>query len=86
MAPVIVPEENQTEDIKDKVTIVDDTLLWSDDTRQNFMDVCEMLSTCHDAGLIFNSDKFQFGHETVEFAGLGVTMHTGPKCLRKRSL
>ena len=59
-----------TEDIRDKVTIVDDTLLWSDDTRQNFIDVC-MLSTCHTAGLIFNSDKFQFGQETVEFAGLG---------------
>ena len=33
-----------------------------------------MLSTCHTAGLIFNSDKFQFGQETVEFAGLDVTM------------
>ena len=63
-----------TEDIRDKVTIVDDTLLWSEDTRQNFMDVCKMLSTCHTAGLIFNSDKFQFGQETVEFAGLDVTM------------
>ena len=50
-----------TKDIKDKVTIVDDTLLWSEDVRQNFTDVCTMLSTCHEAGLIFNSDKFQFG-------------------------
>ena len=62
-----------TEDIKNKVTIVDDTLLWSEDTEQNFKDVCKMLSTCHTAGLIFNSDKFQFGQETVEFAGLDVT-------------
>ena len=69
-----------TEDIRDKVTIVDDTLLWSDDTRQNFMDVCKMLSTCHDAGLIFNSDKFQFGQETVDFAGLEVTMEGVKPC------
>ena len=32
--------------------------------------------------LIFNSDKFQFGQETVEFAGLEVTM-TGVRPSRK---
>ena len=69
-----------TEEIRDKVTIVDDTLLWSDNTEQNFLDVCKMLTTCHRAGLIFNSDKFQFGQETVEFAGLDVSMEGVRPC------
>ena len=63
-----------TEGIVNKKTIVDDTLLWSENLEENFYDVCNMLATCHNAGLIFNSDKFQFGQETVEFAGLDVTM------------
>ena len=69
-----------TEDIPNKETIVDDTLQWSEDIKENFSDVCKMLSTCHNAGLIFNSDKFQFGQETVEFAGLDVTMEGVRPC------
>ena len=65
---------NITEGIKNKRSIVDDTLLWSDNIEENFGDVCKLLEVCHTAGLIFNSDKFQFGQETVEFAGLEVTM------------
>ena len=45
-----------TQDIR--VTIIDDTLLWLDSIYKNFLDVCEMLATCH-TGLIFNSDKFK---------------------------
>ena len=62
-----------TSDIKNKRTIVDDTVLWSDDLATNFTDVCKMLEVCHTAGLIFNSDKFQFGQDVVEFAGLEIT-------------
>ena len=58
-----------TEDIKNKVTIVDDTLIHSDNIEENFHDVCQLLNT----GLVFNPDKFQFGQETVKFAGLEVT-------------
>ena len=54
------------EDIKNKVTIVDDTLIHSDNIEENFHDVCQLLNT----GLVFNPDKFQFGQETVKFAGL----------------
>merc|ERR1711884_877253 len=68
-----------TADIENKVTIVDDSLVWSDDVEQNFKDVCHLLKTGHDAGLIFNADKFQFGQEEVYFAGLEVTMEgSGP--------
>ena len=61
-----------TENIKNKQVIVDDTLLWSDSVEQNFNDVSNLLITGHDAGLIFNSDKFQFGQDSVDFAGLEV--------------
>ena len=63
-----------TQEIKNKVTIVDDTLLYSDNVEENFHDVCRMLEICHKAGLVFNPDKFQFGQPVVEFAGLDVTM------------
>ena len=62
-----------TEGIKDKQVIVDDTLLWSDNLEKNFLDVCQLLEVGHNAGLIFNSDKFQFGQDTVDFAGLEVS-------------
>ena len=63
-----------TKDIKNKETIVDDTLTWSDSLEENFNDTCQLLTVCSRAGLIFNPEKFQFGQETVEFAGLEVTM------------
>ena len=59
-------------DIKNKRTIVDDMVLWSNDVATNFTDVCKMLEVCYTAGLIFNSDKFQFGQDVVEFAGLEI--------------
>ena len=63
-----------TQEIKSKVTIVDDTLIYSDNVEQNFNDICKMLEISHKAGLVFNPDKFQFGQQVVEFAGLEVTM------------
>ena len=63
-----------TEKIKNKQIIVDDTLLYSDTVEENFHLVSSLLETGHKAGLIFNSDKFQFGQETVDFAGLEVSM------------
>ena len=61
-------------DIKDKLAIVDDTLLHDDNLKDNFYHVCEMLTVGHKAGLVFNPDKFQFGQEVVEFAGLEITI------------
>ena len=63
-----------TENIKNKQVIVDDTALWSDSVEENFYLVIDLLETGHKAGLIFNSDKFQFGQETIDFAGLEVSM------------
>ena len=69
-----------TEEIENKVTIVDDNLVYSDSIEENFKDVCRLLSICHNAGLVVNSDKFQFCQETVEFAGLDVTMEGVKPC------
>ena len=71
-----------TEEIKRKQVIVDDTLLYSKNTEENFHDVCQLLEIGHKAGLIFNSDKFQFAQDTVDFAGLEVSKE-GVKPSRK---
>ena len=62
-----------TEEVENKVTIVDSVV-------ENFKDVCRLLSICHNAGLVVNSDKFQFCQETVESAGLDVTMEGVKHC------
>ena len=66
----------------EKVTIVDDTLLYNDNVEKNFHDVCRLLEICHKAGLVFKSDKFQFGQPVVEFAGLDVTMDGLRPCIK----
>ena len=71
-----------TEKIKNKQVIVDDMLIWSDDVKQNFYDVSNLLETGHKAGLIFNSDKFQFGQDVVDFAGLEISK-TGVRPCKK---
>ena len=63
-----------TQNIRNKQVIVDDTLLWSNSVEENFYDVINLLETGHNAGLIFNSDKFQLGQDAVDFAGLEVSM------------
>ena len=60
--------------IKNKVTLVDDSLLWDKGIKENFYSVCNMLQTYGKAGLVFNSDKFQFAKDVVQFAGLEVTL------------
>ena len=62
-----------TKEITNKRTIVDDTVIWSDNIEDNFNDVCNMLTVCGEAGQIFNSDKFQFGQDNVDYAGLEIT-------------
>ena len=62
-----------TQGIENKRTIVDDTVIWSDSVEEKFNDVCKLLTVCSEAGLIFNSDKFQFGLDKVDFAGLEIT-------------
>ena len=57
---------------------VDDCLLYDSDIATNFYRVCDFLSLCSSNGIIFNSSKFQFAEEEVQFVGFNVT-HTGIK-------
>ena len=50
-----------------------DTVIWGNNLEENFNEVCKLLDVCCKAGLIFNLDKFQFGQDTVNFAGLKIT-------------
>ena len=59
-----------SQSIKNKVTLVDDSLLWDEDIKENFFSVCTMLQTYGKVGLVFNSDKCQFGQDVGQFAGL----------------
>ena len=52
---------------------VDDSILWDDDIEASFWHTFEYLKICGDNGIVFNIKKFQFGQDTVEFAGFDVT-------------
>ena len=59
--------------IKNKVTLVDDSLLWDNTAEENFVSVCNLLEVYGRGGLVINGDKFQFCQDTVDFVGMQVT-------------
>ena len=69
-------------DVSNKVTLVDDTLVWDESVEQNFQSVCRLLVMYGKAGLIMNGEKFQFGKDVVDFAGMEVT-NSGVRPARK---
>ena len=60
-------------DIKNKVKIVDDTILWEEDVEKSFFQACDFLTLCGNNGITLNPDKFQFAEDEVEFAGFKIT-------------
>ena len=48
-------------------------MVWDTTVEENFVSVCKLLDIYGKAGLVMNSDKFQFGQETVSFAGMEIT-------------
>ena len=46
--------------------IENDNAIRSDNIEHNFHDVVNILGTGHKAGIVFNSDKFQFTQESVD--------------------
>jgi len=60
------------------VRCVDDSLLHDDDDklREHWWRVIEFLEVAGNAGVVLNSDKFQFAQETVDFAGFRITANT----------
>lgn len=71
-----------TADQTQTVRCIDDSLLWDDSIEQSFWHTFDYLKLCNDNGIVFNSEKFQFAQETVEFAGFEITKD-GFKPLRK---
>ena len=57
---------------------MDDSLLHDDDDklREHWWRVIEFLEVAGNAGVVLNSDKFQFAQETVDFAGFRITANT----------
>ena len=52
---------------------VDDSILWAKDLEGIFHHTCKYISHCAEAGISFNSSKFRFGAEEVEFLGFQLT-------------
>ena len=52
---------------------IDDTILWSDSIEQNFYKVCEFLTKCSNAGMVFNQAKFQFSEKEVDYLGFTIS-------------
>ena len=52
---------------------IDDSILWADNLEQIFHHTCRYISHCASAGISFNSSKFVFGAEEVEFLGFQLT-------------
>ena len=53
--------------------VIDDTLLYSKDLEGAFKQVAEYLTLVGKNGIILNSDKFYFGEDTVDWAGIRLT-------------
>ena len=64
-------------DIKRKVKIIDDTLLYDNTIEEAFFATWDYLTLCANNGIVMNVSKFKFCREAVEFAGLLITP-TGP--------
>ena len=52
---------------------MEDNMIWDTTVEENFVSVCKLLDIYGKAGMVMNSDKFQFGQETVSFAGMDIT-------------
>ena len=62
-----------TADVSSHTRIIDDELLWDVDIEGSFWHTMYYIKHCHENGIIFNPDKFQFAKDEVNFAGFVVT-------------
>ena len=63
-------------DFPNKTKCVDDTLMWAKNIESSFRQTCEFLTHCSRNGIVFNTQKFQFCQDEVEFAGFVVGRNT----------
>ena len=68
--------------IPQKTKCIDDTLMWSNTIEESFFQAIQWLDICGKNGIILNPSKFQFGKDTVEFAGFEITPTTVRPCTR----
>jgi hypothetical protein len=59
--------------VKDVKRVIDDTLLYATDMEGAFKQVAEYLTLVGKNGIVLNSDKFSFGEDTVDWAGIRLT-------------
>ena len=62
--------------------LINNILQWCDTIEQAFFRICNLLSHCNKAGMVFSPLKFAFAKEEVEFAGL-VISNVGIKTTQK---
>ena len=60
-------------DVKRKIKIVDDTLLYDNTISDAFFHTWDYLALCVENGVLLNVKKFAFCQKTVQFAGLKLT-------------
>ena len=54
-------------------TVIDDTLLYAKNLEEAFRQVAEYLTLVGKNGIILNSEKFQFGEDMMDWAGVWLT-------------
>ena len=59
--------------VKNIKRVIDDTLLYAVDLEGAFKQVAEYLTLVGKNGIVLNSDKFYFGEDTVDWAGIRLT-------------
>ena len=65
-------------DVENKVKVIDDTVIWGSNLEDIFFRTCKFQSRCGENGITLNPKKFQFGRDTIDFAGFEIT----PNCVR----
>ena len=68
--------------VTDYEKLIDDVLQWCSNLEVAFFRICNILSHCNKAGMVFSPTKFQFAREEVEFAGILIS-NVGLKPTRK---
>ena len=74
--------DNIIANIKNFIKCIDDTLLWSDNIEESFIQTVQYLELCGNNGIILNPEKFTFAADEVEFAGFEITMTNVRPCDR----
>ena len=64
-----------TENVKNIKRVVDDTLLYARSLEHAFHQVAEYLEPVGNNVIILNPEKFNFGQDVVDWAGIRVTKH-----------